>query len=525
MKLAERRVESTTLLLEAGKASTRDRLEAEDALVRARNANDPRARRPRVGTTGAQLRRRHPRGWARRHLDSGPARPGFAPGPRAGSAVGRPRPARGPPSRPAVGRARSRCRPPPTGRVAPWPRRAASPFVLLLLLVLPLALGLVVVRVPHGRRRHARSGARWTTAERGRLRVTVLEGGSLEALKSHTVTSKVEGQAAILYIVEEGTVLTRRTSTAGKVIVQLDSAGIEEKLERQKIDLASARASYENAISNLEIQRQTERERHPQGRARCPVRSPRSRTIRRVRPRRGPAGGSPPPRGPARGRRDVRRCHGAFGRGRSPGRRRDADSGSPPSGLRRLILTLLESDDLEGEARQTVRRARLEHRPRRGGVHAGPGGVDWSLKLEEKGYVSRDEEEADRIALERRRSSWSALAPPQKQFAIYDFPKEVESLLSDLVEAEDQLSRTRKRAQSAEAKTLADVESRREQHTLQEARNVKLTTQLSACVIRPRSPASWCTPPAAGAVAGIGASASRRAPRSASASRSSRSPI
>jgi outer membrane protein TolC len=37
MTLAKRRVESTTLLLEAGKASTRDRLEAESALVRARN--------------------------------------------------------------------------------------------------------------------------------------------------------------------------------------------------------------------------------------------------------------------------------------------------------------------------------------------------------------------------------------------------------------------------------------------------------------------------------------------------------
>ena len=38
VELAERRVESTDLLLEAGQASTRDRLEAEDALVRARNA-------------------------------------------------------------------------------------------------------------------------------------------------------------------------------------------------------------------------------------------------------------------------------------------------------------------------------------------------------------------------------------------------------------------------------------------------------------------------------------------------------
>jgi len=38
VRLAERRVESTDLLLEAGQATTRDRLEAEDALVGARNA-------------------------------------------------------------------------------------------------------------------------------------------------------------------------------------------------------------------------------------------------------------------------------------------------------------------------------------------------------------------------------------------------------------------------------------------------------------------------------------------------------
>ena len=55
--------------------------------------------------------------------------------------------------------------------------------------------------------------------ERGRLRVTVLEGGSLEALESHTVTSKVEGQAAILYIVEEGVVLTSRSPWARVVIL------------------------------------------------------------------------------------------------------------------------------------------------------------------------------------------------------------------------------------------------------------------------------------------------------------------
>jgi multidrug resistance efflux pump len=364
------------------------------------------------------------------------------------------------------------------------PRR--FPFVLLLLLVVPLALGLwwFVFRTDDDGTLEAVPLA---TAERGRLRVTVLEGGSLEALKSHTVTSGVEGQAAILYIVEEGVVLTQEDIDGGKVIVQLDSAGIEEKLERQKIDLASARASYENAVASLEIQRQ--QNASDIRKAELDVRFALLDLARYV--------GSdlvdplvaahrrealPVAETTLVGGAETTGSGSLVEEGGAP------DSGSPSSGLRRVILTLLESSDLEGEALQRIRELGSNISLADEEFTRAKGELDWSLKLEEKGYVSREEKEADRIALERRKIELERARTAQKQFAIYDFPKEVESLLSDLVEAEDQLSRTRKRAQSAEAKTLADVESRREQHTLQQARNAKLTAQLAACVIKAEKP-------------------------------------
>ena len=68
--------------------------------------------------------------------------------------------------------------------------------------------------------------------------------------------------------------------------------------------------------------------------------------------------------------------------------------------------------------------------------------------------VDVEEEEADRIALERRRIELDRARIAREQFAKYDFPKEVEKLLSNLVEAEDRLSRTRKRTASAEAKSI-----------------------------------------------------------------------
>jgi multidrug resistance efflux pump len=311
------------------------------------------------------------------------------------------------------------------------------------------------------------------TVRRGPLRATVLEGGNLEALTSHTVVSMVEGRPTIQFIVEEGSVVTAEDVEQGRVLVRLDSAELEEKIERQKIDVAQARSSHENAVSNLEIQRQ--QNASDIRKAELDVRFARLDLARYV------------------GRDLVEELltvqHADEPDAPTTPDETPRSSGVTASmGLRRLIQTLLRNERLEGEAMQTIRlldsdislaeeeftRAQVEY--------------DWSTRLREKGFVSRDEEEADRLALERRRIELDRARTAQAQFAQYDFPKQVEQLLSNLLEAEDRLSRTMKRARSAETTAETDVESRTEQRTLQEARLVKLQKQLEACVIRADRP-------------------------------------
>jgi len=312
------------------------------------------------------------------------------------------------------------------------------------------------------------------TVQRGALRATILEGGSLEALESYTVSSQVEGRSSILYIVEEGTVITPEDVAAGKVLVRLDSASIEESLEKQKIDLAQARASYESAVSTLEIQRQ--QNASDIRTAELDVRFAMLDLARYV-------GSDLVDDLIATARRAQDAPPASTG-----GSDDTADAADPEAGLHRLILTLLRNDRLEGEARQTIRQldsdiGLAEEEFTRAQVE-----YDWSRKLREKGYVSRDEEEADRLALERKRIELDRARTSREQFVVYDFPKQVEQLLSNLLEAEDGLSRTRKRAESAEAKAVADRDSRAEQLALQEARHTKLLKQLDGCVIRADRP-------------------------------------
>ena len=359
----------------------------------------------------------------------------------------------------------------------PSSKRSILPVVLPLLL---LAIGGAAVW--HFLFREAETDADDVplyTVERGPLRVTVLESGSLEALDMHTVTSAVEGRSAILFIVPEGTNITPEDVAARKVLVQLDVSRIQEDLNRQAIEVAQATAARENAATNLDIQRQ--QNASDVRKAELDVRFARLDLERYV------------------GKRlaDILLEACACEReGLAP----VSDDLAPPpapdlpemttssTSTQRLIATLLLHEQLEGEARQSIRKhdsdiGLADEEYRRQQVK-----LDWTRRLLEKGYVSRDEEEADRIALERRRVELERAKTAREQYATYDFRKEVERLLSDLLEAQDQLQRTIARTTAAEEQALADLRSRKEQESLKQARYEKIQGQLAAATIRADRP-------------------------------------
>lgn len=91
---------------------------------------------------------------------------------------------------------------------------------------------------------------------RGNLDITVLEGGTLEALKSQEIRSRVKGREGvkILNIVEEGYRVTPEDVAAGKILVELDKSQLIDQKVNQEIAVETAGASYIERRAQFEMQ-------------------------------------------------------------------------------------------------------------------------------------------------------------------------------------------------------------------------------------------------------------------------------
>ena len=84
---------------------------------------------------------------------------------------------------------------------------------------------------------------------KGPMRVTVTAGGALASARPVRVVNEMEGKATILYLVPEGTLVNK-----SDVIVRLDSSSLRDSLNRQEVELESARTKVKTASEKHEIQ-------------------------------------------------------------------------------------------------------------------------------------------------------------------------------------------------------------------------------------------------------------------------------
>ncbi|MBI3849591.1 MAG: HlyD family efflux transporter periplasmic adaptor subunit [Verrucomicrobia bacterium] len=95
------------------------------------------------------------------------------------------------------------------------------------------------------------------TARRGPLDISVLEGGSIQALESQEIKCEVRvgyQGTKILKIVEEGYQVTEEDVKNGKVLVELDSSDLQKQIVQQEIQYQSAVASLTDAQQGYDIQ-------------------------------------------------------------------------------------------------------------------------------------------------------------------------------------------------------------------------------------------------------------------------------
>ncbi|MDF1703046.1 MAG: efflux RND transporter periplasmic adaptor subunit, partial [Planctomycetota bacterium] len=345
----------------------------------------------------------------------------------------------------------SACLPLPSG-----PRGSAK-FAVLAILV----LGLLGAAIWYGFFRDAeRDGTDLALSSplvRGPLRVTVIESGNLESLRSHKVLNKLEGRSTIDYVIEEGTVLTPQDVRDGTVLVRLNPAELEEKRVRQEIEVSTARDQHAAAVTSLEIQLQ--QNASDLRKADLDLRFARLDLERYVG------------KSFAAQLLDVARSAVTAPESAAEGvEGAETPKARIAEGVRRLIHGLLESKELEGEGLQVIRELTSDIRLADEESRRAAEKLKHSERLEAKGYVSREDLEADRLALERREIEQLRARTAREQYVEYDFPKAVEKLLSDVIEAHDRRSRALKKADAAEAQKRSAVISKKKQLSLKQRR-------------------------------------------------------
>ena len=86
--------------------------------------------------------------------------------------------------------------------------------------------------------------------KRGDLLVSVVEGGTLEAVNEISIRSEVEGTARIIFIVPEGTNVHK-----GDLLVELDSSSAQDGVNQQQIAFEKAQFALVQSEQQLEIQK------------------------------------------------------------------------------------------------------------------------------------------------------------------------------------------------------------------------------------------------------------------------------
>lgn len=396
-------------------------------------------------------------------------------------------------------------------------RRRFWPWLLSLAII--AAGALAVPRLWHFRTATPRAARASYTVQRADLPIVVRDTGSIDSLQSEIIKSRVEGMNTIISLVPEGTIITEEDVKQGRVLVELDSKDIREKLSQQEVTFATAEAAYKQAKESYDIEKSAGESKIQQGE--LDVRFGRMDLQAYV--------GQKLAEDALEGRGDLpalaaRLCADAINERRgveaevtrsllevekalhepAPDRsggepRGEEESQGKPArkqttdGARAAGAgAAVQADDLEqllgGTALQKTRKLEADIGLAFEEFKRAADKVASYARLRHLGIKSSQQLEAEQLALMRSRIALDQALTARELYLRYDLPKEAEKLLSGYRESLRELERIKARARSALAGYEAEVKSSESKYLLQRDRLEKLRTQLENCTMRATKP-------------------------------------
>jgi len=294
-------------------------------------------------------------------------------------------------------------------------------------------------------------------ATRGDLTISVTESGDIKAMKSVDILSKVEGKTTIISIVDEGTYITPEDVNNGKVLVELDSSEIKQKLTQQEITYLGVQASYTEARESLEIQKKQNDSDIQAG----------GMTARFAL-------------------MDFRKYLGEVLSGKFISQ--VSAAGSEHEAIAAIVDDPNDERNLGGEALQKLRELDDNITLAKEKLARARNQLKGTQRLYDANYVSAIELEGDKLEAKSLDIQERRAKTAKDLFVRYEFPKEVERLFSDYREANRELDRTKARARSKLAQAEAKLRSEEARYLLEKERLEKWRKQLEACVIKAPAP-------------------------------------
>ena len=285
--------------------------------------------------------------------------------------------------------------------------------------------------------------------QRGDLTISVTESGNIKALNTYDIKSEVEGRTTIISIVDEGTYISEEDVNNGKILVELDSSQIKDKLTRQEIKFLTSEDSYIEATESLDSQKKQNE--------------------------------SDITAGEMASKFALMDLHKYLGEVVAK-ILLSSFSATDQRGLE--IATLIEEPNLGGEALQELRKLEGDIKLKKQKLELAISTYDWTVKLFEKEYVSFNQKEADRLDKETKEINLNQAVTAKDLFIRYEFPKKAEKLYSDHTESLRNLDRINAKARSKLAQAEARLKSQEKTYSVQKTKLDKLRKQFVACIIK-----------------------------------------
>lgn len=294
---------------------------------------------------------------------------------------------------------------------------------------------------------------------RNDLTITVTEGGSTKASQTIDIKSEVYGEATIISLIPEGTYITQEDVNNDKLLVELDSSSLKERLKEEEKGLASDEASLIETQENYQIQlNQNESDITA---AKLAVKF---------------------------ALMDLQKYLG------ETVAQKVVEKASLDPNSNFDMTSLLANNDandpnsLSGGSSQQLKQLKDAILLAEGQLEKANDVLEGTQKLYDSNYVSELDLKGDKLDVERSRIQKESTVEALKLYRRYDFPKEAERYLSDYKEAERELVRTRARARSMMAQAQARL-SNAEEDVVESREDVqRRSKQVAACIIRAPAP-------------------------------------